>query len=454
MALNNAQTDPYRNVEGILRIVKDDLCHRCGACVGVCPSGTLAVGPAGWPVQVADCTRCNICIKACSGLAVDYDRLGRDLFGDGYAFGSLLGPVRKAYVGHAVEPAVRNAGASGGVITQLLIHLLESGQIKGALVAVGNPDEPSQGKGIVARSRAELLESAQSRYTTTPSLSALLEIQKDEGPFALVGLPCQIHAVRERQRADARWRKRLPLLIGLFCHYNLPFTATKEAGEMLAPPGAKLAKANSRQRDERGWPHNTLELGFSDGSKWRSPVGPAQIFNIIARVSKLGRCLTCMDAAAEFADFSIGDPWIRDASGRWKYDEPGGWSTILVRTDRGAAAIEDGVRAGKLVVKEITSKEVEAGQHEMMSEKKRRVTIRLCARKALARPVPRYTVSPLPPAAKDVRKELAFWATRLLPVFGPVRRFFLRFALSPAGLRLVRRRMEKRRARAAEGRRS
>lgn len=445
------EQDKYRNVEGILKVVREGLCHRCGACIGFCPVGTFGVDRDGYPCKVADCIQCNICVQACSGLAVDYDAIGCGLFGPDYRFGALMGSVRGACIANATNREVRTAGASGGVVTQILIHLLETGRIKGALVTVGNPDEPSQGKGIIARTQDDLLRSAQSRYTTAPSLAALLDIRNEDGPFALVGLPCQVHAVRRRQLADPRWRKRVPYLIGLLCHYNIPFTATREAAAMLAPAGARLVRAFSRQRDATGWPNNTLELWYSDGSKWRSPVGPAQIFNILSRVSKLGRCLTCMDATAEFSDISIGDPWIRNDRGGWKYEHPDGYSSVIVRTEQGEALLREAQHAGKIELRPIPPAEIEAGQHAMITEKKRRVAFRIKVRRLLGRPIPSYSVPLAKPSWSDIRKEIAFSTTRLLPVFGPVRRFFLRFALSPAGLWLVRRRIEQRRRRAAAG---
>jgi coenzyme F420 hydrogenase subunit beta len=443
--------DRYRNVEGILKVVQDGLCHRCGACIGFCPVNTFGMDACSFPIKVNECINCNICVQVCSGLAVDYEDIGNRLFDGQYKFGSLSGPVKSACLGHASEPAVRDLGASGGLVTGLLLHLLESGRIKGAIVVVEDPDEPSRGKGIVARTPEALKASAQSRYTTSPHLSALQEIKDEDGPFALVGLPCQIHSLRKRQIVDPRWKQRVPLAIGLLCHYNLPFLVTKESGEMLAPKGHCHVHTQFRQRDERGWPHNTLELTFSDGSKWRSPVGPAQTFNILSRVAPLGRCLTCMDAAAEFSDLSVGDPWIRNEHGRWKYDEPGGWSAVLVRTAAGQGILEEAVRAGRLVLKPIPPEELEGGQHAMMTEKKRRVGFRIRARRLLGRPIPRYTV-PLPvPTAGDIGKELRFWFTRLLPAWGPVRRLFIRVGFSPFGLYLVRRRMAQRAKQAAGG---
>lgn len=443
--------DQYRNVDGILKVVKDKLCHRCGACVGLCPVSTFGLDRNGYPMQVDDCIECNICVQSCSGLGVDYNTIGKRMYGQEYTYGDMMGPVTGAYVAHAVDETIRNNAASGGVVTQLFDYLLESGQIKGAIVVVEDPENPAMGKGIVARTREELLQSQQSRYTTSPHLHILNTIHEEEGPFALVALPCQIHSLRKRQMVDPRWTRKIPIIIGLLCHYSLPMSSTEEAAALLAPPGAHLAHTRYRQRDERGWPFNTLEMTFSDGSVWRSPYGPAQTFNVISRISPLGRCLQCLDAAAEFSDLSICDPWIRDERGNWKYEEPEGFSGVLVRTEQGAAVIEDAVAAGRLVAKSIPPEEIRSGQQQMMVEKKLRTAFRIDVRKKLKMAVPSYPVEFAPHQRKVIVHEVLFWFMRLLPAFKPVRGFFLQLGFSRVGRYLIRRRMKRRERRAAAG---
>jgi len=437
----------YRNIEGIHQIVRDGLCHRCGACIGFCPVGTIGLTKNAYPTKIADCIDCNICVQSCSGVSVDYPAIGKQFFDDSYDYNrpdTKMGEVQRAYIAHASDKEIRSGAASGGAVTQIFDFLISSGRIKGAIVAIEDPEEPARGKGLIARNRSDLLISQQSRYTTTPHLHVLNEIKDDDGPFALVGLPCQIHALRKRQMIDPRWRKRIPFTIGLYCHFNNPMESVREAGQLLAPKGHKLVHTNFRARDHRGWPANTLEMTFSDGSKWRSPHGPAQIFNIVTRLSKLGRCLKCLDATAEFADLSVGDPWIRDNHGNWKYDEPEGWSSMLVRTSRGQEIVDLAVQQQKLIVKEIPKNEIEAGQWHMMTEKKIRTVFRLRAQKRLGWKIPDYPMTLPKTDLKTNITEITFWFMRIIPALGFIRPSLFKLLVGPFGVYLVSRRVKKR----------
>jgi hypothetical protein len=211
-----------------------------------------------------------------------------------------------------------------------------------------------------------------------------------------------------------------------------------------------LKHTRYRQRDQRGWPFNTLELTFSNGHVWRSPYGPAQTFNIVSRVSKLGRCLQCLDAAAEFSDLSVCDPWIRDAKGRWKYDDPKGYSGILVRTRTGADLMNAISAAGRLFLQEIPAKEIELGQRQMMHEKKLRTAFRLSVRKRIGLRVPLYPMTFTAPDVRTVIGEMQFWFMRLLPASKTVRRLLLRLGFSRLGQYLVQRRVRNRERRARQ----
>ncbi len=432
--------DPYRNADGIRRVVREGLCHRCGACIGLCPVGTFTIRD-GYPYPVGECIRCNICVRVCSGLEVDYPALGRLVHGEGYRFGPLTGPTRSVWIAHATDRAIRAGGASGGVATGALAHWLRRGEIRGAIVTAADPNEPARGTGFVARTVEELGRTQQSRYTTAPSFAALAQIRDEDGPFAAVGLPCQIHSLRKRQAMDPRWISRVPIVIGLLCHYNLPWEVVRLTAELFAPPGAHPVRCFSRQKDDRGWPCNTMEIHYSDGSVRRSPFSPAATFNVISRVAPLGRCLFCFDACAEFADFSVGDPWIRGPDGRWKYHSSEGFTLVFIQTEQGERLWRRLLEEGAIEGFQIPFEEfLENGQRDMIVEKKERTALRVRVCRALGRPVPRYPVALPRTSPRQLVRELLFWVTRLNTVSQRWQRLLLRIGFGPLGQWLLRRR--------------
>jgi len=438
----------YKDVGGIIDIVKRGLCHRCGGCVGICPAGTLSLNTDCYPVQVDECLGCGLCTDICSGASADYQILGNSLFGDEYEHRDPLGTAQAVYIGHAMEEKIRWQGASGGVVTQILMHLLESGRIQGALVIGPHSDDVSLGLGFVARSRDDLLVSSQSRYTTAPLLTALKDISREKGEYAVVALPCQIYTLRKLQARSKAWRKRISLIIGLYCHYRLPHEVTREAGAILAPEGTELAAIKYRQKDKRGWPHNTVEMTFSDGSKWRSPYGPAQTVSLFGHCYPRGRCLLCVDALAYFADLVVGDPWIRASTGDWKYSVPGGWSGIIVRSDAGVAFLQNCSEDGALKLQTIPPSEVIEGQRVMIMEKFESTPVRMAILNIFGRSVPDYNIDFPTIRLKVLLSEFKFFLMRIITVWGPVRRFFVRLGFSASGRKFMgwRRQWNKKRA--------
>ncbi len=81
---------------------------------------------------VDDLSQGSLDRSACPGVGIDYPQLYDAHYGrrpDSW----LTGIVKKVRTGHAADPTVRLAGASGGVITSVLQYLIETCRINGAI---------------------------------------------------------------------------------------------------------------------------------------------------------------------------------------------------------------------------------------------------------------------------------------------------------------------------------
>ena len=293
--------------------------------------------PGGFPVPRVDdalCTRCGLCLKACPGANGDDAATSADLFPE------------RCFVGHAADPEVRRRSASGGGVTALLLSLLDSGEITGALLAKDPGDGSLRPKGFVARTAEEIRSAAGSHYVATPLLAALPNRIPEGERLAVVGLPCQIRALENAARRNRSWNDRVVLKIGLVCDGSL---SAHIADYMRWRTGAERAEA-IRWRDKDaafpegkvGWPEG-ISIRFAGGSPLF--LGNRERMWVKDRFTGL-HCRLCEDKFNRRADVVFGDPYGVS-------DDPLGESAVFVRTDRGAELLERARAAGFLELRRV-----------------------------------------------------------------------------------------------------
>ena len=123
----------------INKVLDQDLCSACGACVGLCPYFTFFQGR----VVVQD--RCNLAEGRCGAFCPQLNP-GDWLKQDG------SGPIQEQWMTRAQTRSLQRKGQYGGTVTTLILLALEMGWIQGALLTgTGKCGEPA---GRVCRTRA------------------------------------------------------------------------------------------------------------------------------------------------------------------------------------------------------------------------------------------------------------------------------------------------------------
>jgi len=301
-----------KKVRLIEQIRNSQLCTGCGTCAGVCPTEALKMhvseGICVPEIKEEECIDCGLCIKSCPGYSVDFESLNMKIFKrqpSDKSIGNYLG----CYVGHSTDVDIRYNSASGGIASQLLISALERGIIDGAIVVRMNRDRPLETEAVIARTRQEILDASKSKYCPIASNEALKQILKENGRFAIVGLPCHIHGIRKAEEACEMLRGRIVLRIGLMCSHIVSFAGTEFILEKLGID-KKQVKALSYRGN--GWPGG-MSVRLKNGSDvhipllgtWNSywSIFSSHFFTPV-------RCEMCPDEAAELADISLGDAWL------------------------------------------------------------------------------------------------------------------------------------------------
>jgi coenzyme F420 hydrogenase subunit beta len=429
--------DPPRALRGLARIVSGGLCHRCGSCVGICPTGVLGRDSEDYPAVVAlsACTDCDLCVKVCPGDEFDIEGEKLKLFGAKGDLHATHGEFREALLAHSLEPELRQNSTSGGLVSAILLHLLESKQIDGAVVIAPDKDVLWKGTPIIARSREEIIGAAKSKYAIAPTNVVFSEMRNIEGRYALVGLPCQIHGYIKAAALDQRLRERIVLTVGLFCHAAIEHEAYRVIWDTLGEKGSRARKFVSRLGKHPGSPHVELD----DGSWYpvyfgnRSGYKPSsmEVINILYRLYTPPRCLTCFDALSEYADISIGDPWLPPPEDDVDFYE--GWSFALARTARGVEAVRDIIAARRAEKKTLTTKEALVCNAMMAEEKRWRAFRVIETQRRQGKPIPAYGIQiPHHSGLQFLKTEMHMF-THIFCFLHGARGRVLRFLLSDGG---------------------
>ena len=166
-----------RKIKNIQDVVKSGLCNRCGTCVGL-SDGKIVFSDRTkkFLPQLSgdlDAGENAELLKYCSGKGFDFPAQNKRIYGDEGSHNVFTGTYDKIYIGNATDEAVRRAGGSGGILSSILIWLLESGRIDGAVVVGMSDDEPWLTKPFIATTKEEILKAAQSKYIITKRMRSL-----------------------------------------------------------------------------------------------------------------------------------------------------------------------------------------------------------------------------------------------------------------------------------------
>ena len=412
----------------LLSIIEDNLCTRCGTCVGICPHNCLSLNENNYPAQQYPCPyECNLCLQVCPGFEVNFPKLTHQIFKKRHIITNPMGKFQKILVGHASSSEIREKASSGGVITQLLVYLLEKNQINGAIVTIADPKKPWKAKPILVRRKEEIIEASQSKYIISPVNLVLRELRKTDGNFALVGLPCQVHAIRKLAEIDRRLSEKISLIIGLYCHMTLETEVIADILEISKIPFCDIQKLEFRSGK---WPGGMV-VKLKDGSFKKLHKGHIKdAFNILHRLYYPKRCLYCIDGSNEFADMSIADPWMKDKKGEYPY--PNGSSLVIVRTDVGKKILDRAQKDGALFFEEIKIESFLDLNLLMMKKKRKFAFVRIEKLKEKKKQFPNYSTK-LVTTYKERLNEIFVSLTLIFGKFSFSRKLALRIALSPIG---------------------
>jgi coenzyme F420 hydrogenase subunit beta len=330
----DAEVKTFKDLKA--EVVDRGLCGKCGGCYSFCSAGELhaiAIGENGLPrySNEENCVKCGICYLICPQI----DVLDADLEAK-YHWQPPIGSYQRITSAKTTDPNVMKVCTDGGVVTSLLLYLLDRNLIEGAIVS--KKKGPFAREPTIAFTREEIIAAAGSQYTESQHLEELGGLYSTYSPIlpevksleqqylrniAVVGTPCQIHTIKKMQALGILPAHLIEYTIGLFCIENFSFDdLTRERLEQrLQLDLTEVQKLNIKD-DFIITLNNGIELHI-----------PLEEIDMVARPA----CFTCSDFSNEFADISVGG-----------LGSPDGYSTTMIRTDKGATLYRNALQQGYL----------------------------------------------------------------------------------------------------------
>jgi len=315
-------------------VQKAGFCGRCGGCFSFCSAdnlGALKIDQDGMPVFADEekCLRCGICYMICPNIHLLDEELKKKA-----KWEPPIGRIRDLTSAQTTNPTVGERCTDGGVVTSLLLYLLDNHMIDAALVS--RSDGPFHRGPLIATTGEEIISAAGSHYdesyhvgalgshysTYSPAMYELKRLREGSiDRVAMVGTPCQIHTVRKMQVLRVIPSDVIKYFFGLFCMENFSFNdlELENLGEKHGFDVKQIAKVNVKE---------DFFIYLKDGRVIHIPF---EEIDSIARPA----CLVCPDFSAEYSDISFGG-----------LGSPQGYTTVLIRSENGKWIYKGALDAG------------------------------------------------------------------------------------------------------------
>ena len=374
-----------RKSHSIEWITTGGLCTGCGLCQGMFPEKVrTTLSPDGYLRPVATTPldhqeRLKLC-DVCPGLHIKHENPGPN-------YHPHWGPLFEVRTGYANDPATRLVGSSGGVLSGLLVHLLESSQVDFVAHIKAATDDPLGNELTISRTREQVLAGAGSRYAPSAPLFKLKELLAMPGRFAFVGKPCDVAALRRYEVLNPSISKKVPFMLSFMCA-GIP--SRKGTLAILDKFGVAPEQVKSFAYRGNGWPGKTTAI-TTDGQRFETDYSTS--WGTVLNRHLQFRCKICPDGIGEFADVVGADAWY-GKDGYPDFAEREGRSLILSRTAKGEALVHSAVAAGAITVQPLAVDEIAKMQPYQLN-RKRLVLSRVLALKLMRRPAPQFVNFPL-----------------------------------------------------------
>lgn len=400
--IKSRYTASTENAPKISDIVTNGLCIGCGLCESIAGSQNvqMTMTPEGRlrPMEIApvQLEKVQQIYGSCPGTRIG--GLPDSEIDETSKTDPIWGPYRRMDVGYAGDEQIRYKAATGGVMTALASHLLNSGEVDFILHVAASADKPMRTERQLSFTTAQVLDATASRYGPAAPLVDLMQLLERKQTFAFVGKPCDVTALRNLAEQDPR--------VDQYCRYKMAIVCG--GASELGKSQDILDEFGIREQDlslfrYRGYGNpGPTRLETKDGRSFEKTYN--EMWDDEAGWRLQFRCKICADAIGEGADIAASDIWPGGNPSR----DDAGFNGVITRTKKGEALLASALEAGALILENKLGPRDMDGFQPHQVRKKQAVWSRLKGLKRAGQMVPEVTglrIAELAEAAGTERSE-------------------------------------------------
>lgn len=369
-------------------VVKDGLCTGCGLCQDSCSRNFIKIKhgvDVNYPiVDQKKCIECGVCLKVCTGHKLNIKEKAQALYmTSGSQLDVFAGYTHSCFAGYSNNSEIRFHSASGGCVSTFLIFLLEHGYINGAVVVGFSSESLMKPHAFIAKTKEEILQTRSSKYCVVSFEKIITQILKEKGLYAVVGLPCHIHAYRQYESVFKMLKKHVFGYFSIYCSSN---RTMRSQDYLIYRYGIKRKDVSSFVYRDNGC-LGSMYFRNNKGETIKSIpyehfwIGMRGFFNV-------PRCSLCIDHYGELADICFGDIHID------KYMEDHiGVNSIISRSMKWTNLLKQAETENYISLEQISLSVINKSQAYAMRQKKGKgITAAYKIRSVLGKHNPKYDV--------------------------------------------------------------
>lgn len=307
-----------------------NLCISCEMCNAVCPENAIKIrfqNGQFLPEVDRNCTFCGKCMLICPGIDVDPFNLRNEQNITETSF-DIEGKHLDVYTAHSKNSKIRENSSSGGIVTDLIIDLIESQEYDSAFVLPFDTIDNKPVRLEEFSNKKNIFKSAKSKYIPASAYNIIKTLQErnnENKKYIIVSTPCILQGILNYLKMKNISRDNI-LFIGLFCDKTMNYNIIKYYEDSFKHKNEKISKFEFRTKEKDGWPGNSKI--FFDSN--RELIVDKKIRKQLKEFFQLNRCLFCLNGKLNpLADISLGDCYLKEEK------DTAGKSNIIIRTEKG-----------------------------------------------------------------------------------------------------------------------